>query len=229
MKYFFLFLVICISTSSLFPADLIKIMDITGKVEVKEPGKNWEKAFSGSYIPEGTIVSTGFRSETKLDLGNSSIILIKQLTRMSVDKLVIKKEKVSTKLNLKLGRIKAEVKTSERLKHDFKLITPVSTAAVKGTVFEASAHGNLEVKTGKIKFTNKIGQGTSVRGGNSSKVKGKGYNSPEPENEANNEDFTTDISTIPEEAGSLPDSNHKDSSFSGYIILNWGKLDPPLE
>ena len=223
MKYFILFLVICFSASSLFPSDLIKIMDTTGKVEVKEPGKSWKKAFSGSYIPQGTIISTGFRSEIKLDLGNSSTIHIQQLSRMSVDKLEIKKETVKTKLNLNLGRIKAEVKTSEGLKHDFKLITPVSTAAVRGTVFKASASGDLKVESGKIKFTNKIGQGTSVRGGNSSKIKGKGYDPPEAENNSNNENFSTEISTFPEDEIPLQETTQSDAPFSGYIIFNWEK------
>ena len=196
MKYILLILVIIIA-SPLYSADLITVKTANGKVEIKEPGKAWAAAEEGKVVPEGSVISTGFKSHAELDLSGSSTVFIKQLTRMSVDKLVISGNKVNTKLNLKLGRIKADVKTSSGLKHDFTLKTPVSTAAVRGTVFESSVR-KLEVVTGRISFTNKIGQKTTVSGGESSSVSGTGFTAPATAVETAIASFEVETSTQPD-------------------------------
>ena len=226
MKYIFLLLAI-IPFSSLFPENFIKIIEITGRVDVKEPGQVWNKAYSGRIIPQGTVVATGFRSEAKLNLADSSTIYIKQLSRLSLNRLSIKNKKADTKLNLKLGRIKAEVKTSRGLKHNFTLRTPVSTAAVKGTVFEASATGKLIVETGKIKHSNKIEQSAFIRGGASSYVRRNGYTLPESELDSFNEEFNVEPSTLPPEAVIYHEIIPKDPSTTGSIIVDWGKPSLP--
>lgn len=120
----------------------------------------------------------------------------------------------------------AEVKTSKGLKHDFTLRTPVSTAAVKGTVFKSSASGDLEVETGKIKHSNKIGQSVSIRGGASSSIKGNGYKPPETERNSF-DDFHVDPSTLPYEAIQFPDILPKELPETGSIIVDWDKPGLP--
>ncbi len=67
MKYILLILVIIVATP-LYSADLITIKTVNGKVEIKEPGKAWVKAEKGGIIPEGSVISTGFKSNAELDL-----------------------------------------------------------------------------------------------------------------------------------------------------------------
>ncbi len=88
MKYILLILAIFILASPLYSADQITISKVSGKVEIKKPGGNWVKAVKGNTIPQGSLISTGFKSTANLDLSGTSTIYIKQLTRMSVDKLV---------------------------------------------------------------------------------------------------------------------------------------------
>ena len=222
MKYFLLILLIIVFSSPLYAADLITITEVNGKVEIREPGGNWAKAEKGRTISRGSLISTGFKSSAELDLSGSSTIFIKQLTRMSVDELVVSGNNVNTKLNLKLGRIKADVKTSKGLKHDFTLMTPVSTAAVRGTVFEGSAKGDIDVEKGKIQQKNKIGQKTLVSGGNSSSVSGNGYAPPATAAETVNESFTVETSTQLD--NSVPDSPPPPSaseSKPGSVTVEW--------
>ena len=221
MKYTLLILFIIVLASPVYSADLITIAKVNGKVEIKEPGGSWTKASEGTVIPEGSTISTGFNSFAELDLSGSSTIYVKPLTRMALDKLAITGNKVNTKLNLKLGRIKADVKTSKGLKHDFTLKTPVSTAAVRGTIFEAGSNGNLSVITGKIQQSNKIGQKTTVPGGNSSSVAGGGYSAPDTPANAMAGSFSVETSTqqesdIPESTGSSEASQQ-----TGTITVSW--------
>ena len=221
MKYTLLILFIIVSASPLFSTDLITIAQVTGKVEIKEPGGNWIKASEGKIIPKGSVISTGFKSSAELDLSGSSTIYVKPLTRIAVNELVITGNKVNTKLNLRLGRIKADVKTSKGLKHDFTLKTPVSTAAVRGTIFEAGSNGNLSVITGKIQQSNKIGQKTTVPGGNSSTVSGSGYSAPATSGETLTGDFAVNTST--QQESDLPEITipPKPTNQTGTITVSW--------
>ena len=223
MKYLLLFF-LTIFISPLFSADLITVLSTQGKVEIKQPGESWSKAVEGQTIPEGSVISTGFKSSAELDLSGSSTVYIKQLTRMGVDKLAISGKQVNTKLNLKLGRIKADVKTSKGLRHNFTLKTPVSTAAVRGTVFESSVR-KLEVVTGRISFTNKIGQKTTVDGGGSSSVGGTGFTPPATTAEIVTESFTVNPSTQPE--GDIPEIIVLPAPTTGTVTLNWF-VDPAV-
>ena len=225
MRYPLLILVLIVFLTPLYSADLITIKEVKGKVEVKGPGGSWVKASEGNVIPEGSLISTGFKSYAEVDLGGTSTIYIKQLTRMAVDKLATSGNNVDTKLNLRLGRIKADVKTSTGLKHDFTLRTPVSTAAVRGTVFESSVR-KLEVQTGRIRYTNKIGQNTTVGGGSSSSVAGTGYTPPLTAVETVTETFTVETSTQPETevpAIIVPPP----APTTGIIYVTWDLQDPP--
>ena len=230
MKYVYSVLFIIVLASPLYSADLITIEKVNGKVEIREPGGGWEKAIQGSTIPQGSIISTGFKSSAELDLSGSSTIYVKPLTRMAIDELATTGNKVNTKLNLRLGRIKADVKTSKGLKHDFTLKTPVSTAAVRGTVFEAGANGNLDVETGKIQQRNKIGQKTTVPGGNSSSVAGGGYSPPATPQETVNQTFTVvtttqPSSTVPE----LPPIETSTTPDPGTVTVHWGESSGGLQ
>jgi len=88
-------------------------------------------------VSKGTVISTGFKAEATLSLGDS-LVVVSQLTRMRLDELIEKEGTVNTELYLDVGKVTAEVKTTAGKKNDFRLRSPVSTAAVRGTVIEFS-------------------------------------------------------------------------------------------
>ena len=136
----------------------------------KERGGSWNNVSSGMTLPSGAVISTGFRSEAVLDLGNSEVF-VKALTRMSITELSEKNNTVKTGLNLRLGRVNADVKTSKGLKHDFTIKTPVSTAAVRGTKFSFDGV-NIKVDNGRVVVSNRNNHSASYKGGESGSFTG---------------------------------------------------------
>ena len=140
-------------------------------------GGAWKPAAAGMSFPVGATISTGFNSEAVLELG-PSVLRVKALTRMRVDELVQKGGTLSTGLYLKVGKVRADVKSAEGLKHDFKLTSPVSTAAVRGTIFDYDGI-NLDVEGGTVLLVNnQSGQGGSVGEGGSGNSDGEGGDPP---------------------------------------------------
>ena len=199
LRKLLLILMIFIAFSA-YSSERAVFKSIKGKVEVKIGG-NWTPAVKGMDIKPGTVISTGFKSTAVIDTGSSEIF-VKQLTRMSLEELSKSGNTVKTNLNLRLGRVKANVKTSKGLKHNFTLKTPVSTAAVRGTVFESGIR-TLDVESGSIRYSNKIGQQVTVLGGTSSQMGLTGFSAPSDMVDVINEAFKVATETGTGEIGDL--------------------------
>ncbi len=169
-KYLAALILLSALTIPLFAELNATVKNVRGKVEIKMPFKNWQKAKPGMVIPKGAIISTGFRSYAILQLGDS-ILQVKQLTRMKLIELIRKKNTVSTKLFLRVGKIRAKVRTSKGLRADFKLKSPSSTAAVRGTEFEYDGT-TLKVIEGVVQFFNQLNQKREISMGEESKTDG---------------------------------------------------------
>jgi hypothetical protein len=92
------------------------------------------------------------------------MVVVKQLTRMRLDELVRRDGVLETKLNLRVGRVKAQIKAEEGLRNDFQLRSPVSTAAVRGTEFDFDGV-NLRVLAGTMALANAFNQSANVSAG----------------------------------------------------------------
>jgi hypothetical protein len=147
------------------------VKEVSGKVEVKAAGASaWLPAKAGLKLAKGSFVSTGFNSTALLELG-PSLLSVKPLTRMQLEELIAKEGTVSTELFLKVGKVKAELKSGVGLKQDFTLKSPVSTAAVRGTEFEFDGL-TVKVVNGLVFFSNTLGQGRGVGAGEQSTLSG---------------------------------------------------------
>jgi hypothetical protein len=167
-----------LAAAPLFGADAV-IKKTEGKVELKEQGGNWQPAEAGMTLSRGTFISTGFGSEAVLELGGSTLE-VRELTRMQLERLVEEKEALSTDLFLEVGKVKAEVQSSEGLRNDFEVRSPVSTAAVRGTTFIFDGY-TLRVEEGTVVYSNVIGQSRQVAGGLMSRT--QGYTPPADQQE----------------------------------------------
>ena len=126
------------------------ISELSGKVEIQTPGGGWTAASVGQQINRGTTVSTGFGAFAVLDLGSSEV-QVKQLTRLTLEDLIEEQGNVTTSLFLRVGKVRASVKTGEGLTHDFQLRSPVSTAAVRGTELDYDGFRLLVIE-GTVNF-----------------------------------------------------------------------------
>ncbi|MBN2442527.1 MAG: FecR domain-containing protein [Spirochaetales bacterium] len=166
MKKIFCIIILLSVVCAAFAAQTATIKEINGKVKIKLPGKDWEIAAVNMEISKGTTISTSFKSEAVLDLG-SSYITVKPLTRMKLEELLEREDTIETDIYLNFGKVSAEVKTAGDKTHDFKLKSPVSTAAVRGTKFDYDMFSVL-VENGIVFFMNKINQGRSITKGGKS-------------------------------------------------------------
>jgi hypothetical protein len=135
------------------------ISKITGKVEV-ETENGWVPAKTGQIIKAGTSISTGFRSTAELTLG-SSIVTVKALTRLTLAELAESAGVITTNLNLRVGKVSAEVKAVAGKANEFKVKSPISTASVRGTGFDFDGE-SLQVTHGTVDFADKMGNVVQV-------------------------------------------------------------------
>jgi len=119
----------------------VTVLSVSGNVEIKEPGGAWSAASVGQVVSTRSMISTGFGARAKLSAGGMELNL-QPLTRVSIDSLTQNGETTSTAVSLRSGRVRATrppVTRSTRRTIDFRVSTPVATAAVRGTDFFLSA------------------------------------------------------------------------------------------
>ena len=127
------------------------IQEMTGTVELQTAGSTkWVPAKQGDRIQEATIISTGFKSTAMLSIGNSTM-LVRALTRMSLEALMNQDETDTINVGLSTGRIRADVKPPAGSKTNFSVQTPSATASVRGTVFDLDTAA-VHVIEGKVSF-----------------------------------------------------------------------------
>jgi hypothetical protein len=193
----FILLGLLVVSFTLYAQEQAIITEFSGKVEVMQPGKGWSPAVKNLVVSPGTTISTGFNSRAVLDLGSSSV-QVKALTRLTLSELLKKEGVVTTNLALRVGGIRAQVKTAEGLDQKFVVKSPLSTAAVRGTEFDMTID-RLNVIIGSIEFSNALEIRRSVMRGEQSAVTANAAPaSPEVSLMATT---TTSISTTPAGGG----------------------------
>lgn len=173
-------------------AQTAKVVRLSGKVEVMRPRGAWVAAAVGDEFPLGTTVSTGFKSQAVLAVGPSQLTVL-ALTRLTVQALLQTDTSVTTTLNLDTGKVRAEVKTAPGQTADFKLRSPVSTAAVRGTDFLFDGF-RLDVIQGVVQFFNRLGVSQYVSAGNGSQTDGDNPPSTSEDDRAGGALVSTDTS-----------------------------------
>ena len=189
------------------------VQRVAGRVEVMQPGGAWAAAAPGMRLALGATVSTGFDSEATLALG-ASVLQVKPLTRMRIDQLAQQGGTVSTELYLRVGRVRAEVKGAEGLRQDFKVRSPISTAAVRGTAFGYDGV-NAEVDDGVVTLINQFNQGTSL--GPGEQGSSTGDDPPVGGEDKKEQDSTTQPST----GGGGTGGDAPPPAKTGSIRINW--------
>jgi hypothetical protein len=182
---------------------------LTGKVEIKVGSGSWESASVGQQLPLNATISTGFGASALLRLADS-ILEVKQLTRLTLEELVEREGTVSTNVFVPVGRVRAEVQTTEGRSADFRVRTPLSTAAVRGTEFETNGWP-ITVSEGVVEFADLLGQARYVSATQISVSTGEGPTDPAEELDRN--------ADIGDEQG--PGDFAGGVRSSGYVTVRW--------
>ncbi len=194
-KVFFLLLVVLLAVPA-FSQMRAEFTDVTGKVEIRAGSGAWRGATVGMVIDDNTTISTGFNARATLLLGESAI-QVEQLTRMVFEEIVESQDTVSTNLFLNVGRVSAEVRNTDDRSQDFRVRSPLSTAAVRGTSFSFDGE-RLVVSEGVVAFVNRLNQQRSVGAGQASTTTGS--EPPRDPADVASEDST--VNTAPVGSGS---------------------------
>ena len=214
-------IVLCLLAAGLASAaDLTAtVVKITGKADSQKDGA-WVALAVGQVLPVGTTVSTGFRSELQLKIGPSTVA-VKALTRLTIKDLVQTGGAAKTDLYLAVGKIAAEVNTSDTVtEQKFTVGSPVSTASVRGTSFTFDGV-NLTVARGVVDFSDLRGNIVQVPVGESARAV-VGYQSTL----VSPRDVAAQQSTVQANAGS--DYGQTDATYSEscYSIDGWTTRPP---
>jgi ferric-dicitrate binding protein FerR (iron transport regulator) len=133
-------------------------------VEIKAPGAaEWKAAEAGQELERASLVSTGFRSTALIAAGNS-VITVRPLTRLSLEEIAANQNNEHVVLNLRAGRVRADVKPPAGGKTDFSVRSPVATASVRGTVFDFDGT-RLAVEEGRVRLFGESVTGAYVGAG----------------------------------------------------------------
>jgi hypothetical protein len=143
------------------------IRELSGTVEIKAPGAAaWTAARIGDRLSKDTMISTGFKSTALIGLGNSDLI-VRPLTRLSLQEIRNIQGDETVSLFLDSGRVRAEVNPPSGGKTDFTVRAPSATASVRGTSFYFDGM-NLNVDQGQVYVSGGDGTGTYVSAGHRS-------------------------------------------------------------
>jgi hypothetical protein len=195
MKHIAFFLCLFLPAAASF-GQFAVLKDFMGTVEVRVPGGQWASASLGMTLEKNASISTGFKSSAVLGLGNSTIT-VRPLTRLTLEELIQNQADETVRLNLRTGRVRAEVAPPSGGKTTFTIRSTQATASVRGTEFEFEKDA-VYVSSGNVMFGDESGTEVSVQAGESSSAsEGGGVSVPAPEEvapnnpiQANNEGLT---------------------------------------
>jgi FecR protein len=140
------------------------VKEFSGKVEVKQPGRDWQPVQRSMIVSPGATVATGFASWLVLELGRTEIA-VQPLTRMLLREIVKRGSTNVAGLSLRVGRVNATVKAAPGERNDFTIRGPAATAAVRGTElsFDVNVDDHVEGLGGYFFLvSNTTGQQMSV-------------------------------------------------------------------
>lgn len=150
IKSFVLFVLIVCFVAPVFSATAT-VTYSKGKVEI-DRGNGWVPLSIGDEVKESDILSTGFKSEARLNY-NGSVISLAALTRIEFSELKTIGKKDIVDLNVSMGAVRSKVSRVDRDPPDYKARTSVAVASVRGTDFIVFSGGKILCYSGKVAVT----------------------------------------------------------------------------
>ena len=198
------------------------IREMTGTVELKIGGSgNWVAAKAGDRIGKSTIISTSFKSTALLEVGNTTI-MVRPLTRMSLDEIMSQEGTETISVGLVTGRVRVDAKPPAGNRMDISIQTPSAVASVRGTAFNMDPV-NISVDEGLIRYSGTMGTGQAVQvsAGQASRIDEYG-NAVSPLDMAESELLLNNMAGW---AATRPDRYGDYSYISDFYSSSYGDLD----
>lgn len=177
------FMMLC-GAATVFAVTPGRVTEISGLGAMRLPGGDTITLERGDLVPLDATLATGFASSLRVSFPDWSL----ELSPMS--RVVIREaaptvspepqtgtggdaapSAPATEVALPFGRVRALVNPSDTGRVNFRVISPVSTASVRGTEFSYDGVV-LRVIEGDVAIANALGQTHSVRAGQVSRAVG---------------------------------------------------------
>ncbi len=151
--YLVLALLVLLAVGTVWGQATATFTEVNGKVEIRPAaGGAWVNAEPGMTVNNNTMIATGFNASAALRMADS-VVRVQQLTRMEFEGILEQEGAVETRLNLNVGRMSAQVRSSDGRAQNFQVRSPISTAAVRGTDFEYDGE-QVVVTQGQVDIVN---------------------------------------------------------------------------
>jgi len=138
--------------------------EVTGAPELTRAGQAAGVVLKKDMtVAEGDTVLTGFRESASLTFDDGSVVIIRPVSEIKVNRCLVDKGIAKTNLKLSYGAVRAYVPPREEKPSDFSITTPTVTCSVKGTeikevranidmpdTIEMGTHGLLHVKRNPV-------------------------------------------------------------------------------
>jgi len=117
-----------------------RLVTVRGRVSVRRyAGAPWVRARRGMTLRKGAVISTGYAAAALIRITPGwTMVRVNQFTTTSISRLSSSRKTVRTSFRLRIGTVRAVVKSSRKIHHRFRISTPVATASVRGTIPEVS-------------------------------------------------------------------------------------------
>ena len=129
-------------------AESAKVLYVNGKVEVNR-NNSWIPLKVGDAVAVNETISTGFKSEAKISLYDS-VMVLGALTRVTLDSLYKTADKDNVSVYLNTGAVRSKVNHTNTKRVAYSVTSPVATASARGTDFTVTASGNMSCSEGSI-------------------------------------------------------------------------------
>jgi hypothetical protein len=111
------------------------VLEVKGRVQWRADAKaDWRKAARDDVLKPGAEIRTGLRSSLALRVGKNATLRIGRSTRIELPTIVQKDDRLETRAVFHRGKADFKV-DAVGFENDFKVVTPTTTLAVRGTGF----------------------------------------------------------------------------------------------
>ncbi len=123
---------------------VVTVKEVSGTAHRLLAGKEkkWAPMKVGDKLDEMTVIRTGFRTKVVLTFADNSVVIIERATKMGIKQFRKEGKVTRTTLGLKYGSLRSTVKKAGG-PNDFRIATPVATAAARGSGNHARFSGDF--------------------------------------------------------------------------------------
>jgi hypothetical protein len=152
------------------PQLTVKVLEVDGRVQHRpNPDADWQPLTADTQLSVGSEVRTGLRSMAQIQIGPNSVITLKGLGIVAIAELARDEQAdvMHTRLAKKYGRLIAEVHQVGETRNDYKISTPGSVLAVRGSGIMHTGYDTEQMHglSGNINYRNNRGQNHNYTGG----------------------------------------------------------------